>query len=694
LWPGLDTSSFVGAMYCAISFPRSGISFALGAFLALSLGLLAAPVQAQSGAVISAIEPGPAPQINGATLVGLRAGTPFVYRVAATGSAGLAFEASGLPAGLSIDAATGIISGSVAAEGDYPLSLRVSNTSGTAERALTLRVGDTLALTPPMGWNSYDSFDDSINESQFLEQVAWFAENLQPFGWNTVVIDFRWYDPNAPQSDGYGGNNPQLNIDANGRLQPATNRFPSSANGVGFRAIADQVHALGLRFGIHIMRGIPRLAVNGDLPIAGSAFSAADAVRASTDNGYTCTWNTDMFGVQGAIPAGQAWYDSIFAQYAEWGVDFVKVDDATKNRPANQVEYHQSEVEAIQNAIHASGRSMVLSLSPGESLISAASHLSSRANMWRMSDDFWDRWANLDYTFTLAARWEQVGGSGHWPDADMLPLGHLGPSCPVDGANRETRFTQNEQVLMLTLWAVLPSPYMLGANMVQSASNPFMMALLRNDEVLAVHQDALGAKAHAIARDASQAIWQRELVNGARAVGFFNRTTTDQTLSVSLAELGISERRRVRDAWLRSDLPAVDPGGSLQVLVPGHAGALLVLSPEVVEPPPSGAGGSGAGDGSTGGTTFTVPSQGDPTSPPGPVSAGAAGASPVAGSPGEPSQTTNPLQPGGGAANPASQPASDGCGCRLVSSGQPERLLFGLAAIALWIARRGRRTGR
>ncbi len=358
----------------------------------LSLGLFPAPVQAQSGVVISTREPPPAPEINGAAVVGLRAGTPFLYRVAATGSAALAFEATGLPAGLSIDASTtGIISGSVAAEGEYTVLLRVSNTSGTAERGLTLQVGDTLALTPPMGWNSYDSFDDSINESQFLEQAAWLSENLQPFGWNTVVIDFRWYDPDAPQSDGYGGNNPQLSIDGNGRLQPATNRFPSSAGGAGFRAIADQVHGLGLKFGIHIMRGIPRLAVNGDLPIASSAFSATDAVRASTDNGYTCTWNTDMFGVQGATPAGQAWYDSIFAQYAEWGVDFVKVDDATKNRPADQLEYHQSEVEAIQNAIHATGRSIVLSLSPGESLVSSASHLASWANMWRMSDDFWDR---------------------------------------------------------------------------------------------------------------------------------------------------------------------------------------------------------------------------------------------------------------------------------------------------------------
>jgi alpha-galactosidase len=560
------------------SLSRSWTTFVLGVSSALSCGRMPAMLQDPSTR-ISAREPGPTPQIHGATLVGFRAGTPFVHRAAATGSAPLAFEATGLPAGSSIDASTGIISGTVTAEGEYTVLLRVSNALGAAERELTMRVGDALALTPPMGWNSYDSFDDAVSESQFLEQAAWLRDNLQPFGWNTVVIDFRWYDPNAPDSD-QSAENPQLRIDDNGRLQPAPNRFPSSAGGAGFRAIADQVHAWGLQFGIHIMRGIPRRAVSANLPIAGSAFTAADAVRASSDNGYTCVWNSDMFGVQGATPAGQAWYDSIFAQYAEWGVDFVKVDDATKNRPANLVEYHQSEVEAIQKAIHASGRSMVLSLSPGESLVSSASHLAGWANMWRMSDDFWDRWENLEHTFTLAARWEKFGGSAHWPDADMLPLGHLGPHCPVGGVDRETRFTENEQVLMMTLWAVLPSPYMLGANLVQSADDTFLMALLRNEEVLAVHQDALGAKARAVPRDASQAIWQRQLVNGSVAVGLFNRTSLDQTLSVSLGELGIAERSRVRDAWLRSDLPTVDPGGSLRVRVPGHAGALLVLSPE------------------------------------------------------------------------------------------------------------------
>jgi alpha-galactosidase len=649
------------------------------------LGPLEAQAPAQTEVAISSADLPDAPRIGGASVVGLRAGTPFLHRVAAVASSAVTFEALGLPPGSSIDPTTGIISGSVASEGSYPVTVRVSNAAGTAEKALTLVVGDTLALTPPMGWNSYDSFDDVVNESQFLQQAEWLSQNLQPFGWDTVVIDYRWYDPSTPASD-QNGNNPQLTIDANGRLQPAVNRFPSAANGAGFRSIAERVHALGLKFGIHIMRGIPRLAVNANLPIAGSSFSAQEAARASTDNGYLCVWNSDMYGVQGATPAGQAWYDALFAQYAEWGIDFVKVDDATKNRPAELVEYHQSEVEAIQNAIHKAGRSIVLSLSPGESLISAAAHLSSWANMWRMSDDFWDRWANLDYTFTLADRWEQTGGQGRWPDADMLPIGHLGPSCPVGGADRETRFTRNEQVLMLTLWSVLPSPYMLGANLVQSASDGFFMSLVRNEEVIAVHQDSLGAKARGIARDPARSIWLRPLSGGRAAVGLFNRTATDQAVAVSLAELGIAERRLVRNAWLRLDLPPVDPGGSLEVSVPSHAGALLVLSPEVADAPAGGA----PGDGAAGTGTFTAPSLGDSSGTPIAANpsgsgdpAGQGGSSDVVAAGGDPSTTD-------GAAVSPSVTSKDGCGCRMVEGAGSRPFWYGLAAMFAWYARRRR----
>lgn len=545
--------------------------------------------------------PGPLPAINGPGTIGAYPGTPVVHTIAATGDAPLAFAVTGLPAGVMVDAATGRFSGS-AAEGDYPLVITVTNAAGSATKAVTLKVGDTLALTPPMGWNSYDSFDDDVREAEFLAQAGNVRDTLLPFGWDTVVVDFRWYDPNTPGSD-QGGSNPNLTIDANGRYLPATSKFPSAANGVGFKAIADQVHAMGLKFGIHIMRGIPRLAVSGDRPILGSSYTAADAVRASTDNGYTCVWNSDNYGVRGETAAGQAWYDSIFALYASWGVDFVKVDDMTKNRPANQIEYHQSEVEAIVNAIKKSGRSMVFSLSPGETPLDAADHVKVWGNMWRMSDDFWDRPGDLDHIFALSNSWQVVMDTpGHWPDADMLPLGHLGPRCPVEGANRDTRFTENEQVTMMTLWSLLPSPLMLGANLVES-DDAWTRALLTNDEVLAVSQDALGARARRIMLTNNREAWIKDLSGGRYAVGLFNRGGNDQTVTVTFEELGITGLLLGRKVWQRQDLGLVN--GMLEELVPNRAAILVVLAPEAPVDPAGGAAGmagmAGAGTSGSGG---------------------------------------------------------------------------------------------
>jgi len=455
-------------------------------------------------------------------------------------------------------------------------------------------VGNQLSLTPPMGWNSYDSYDDSVTEAEMVSNAQAVSSTLQPFGWDYVVVDFRWYDPNAPTSD-QNGTNSQLTIDTNGRLQPATNRFPSAANGVGFRALANQIHGMGLRFGIHIMRGIPRLAVVNNSVILGTAFHASDAA----DMTSPCPWNSDMWGVKDNA-AGQAWWDSIFKQYAEWGVDFIKVDDMVKNQGG--ILYHQSEVAQVHAAIVKSGRSIVLSLSPGETPVSAATDLQTNANMWRMSDDFWDRWTNLDHTFQLAETWQSVTGPGHWPDADMLPLGSLSPRCPVDG-NHTTRFTHNEQVLMMSLWAVLPSPLMLGANATSLGIDTWTTALLTNEEMIAVNQDVVGARGSLVIRQGTTEVWARDLSGGRRAVGLFNRGADDATVTVSFAQLGVSGAQVVRDVWRRANISAT--GASISLNVPYHAGTLLVLSPAPAGTGGAGGGGSGGVGGAGGGTAGT-----------------------------------------------------------------------------------------
>ena len=281
-----------------------------------------------------------------------------------------------------------------------------------------------LAPTPPMGWNSWNSFATTINEAQALETAGIMAEKLLPSGYDVFTIDIQWYEPGAtsytyntkpiPTTDGYG------------RVTPALNRFPSAKGGKGFAPIAQKVHDLGLKFGIHIMRGIPRLAVEQNLPVLGTNVHARDIA----DTSSICSWNPDMYGLDMSKPGAQAYYDSIFALYASWGVDFIKMDDMSRPYDA-----HAAEIEAAHQAIVATGRPMALSLSPGETPVIRGEHVAKFAQMWRISDDFWDEWPMLEAQFTRLENWNPYRRPGAWPDADMLPLGRLALG------DRDTRFT-------------------------------------------------------------------------------------------------------------------------------------------------------------------------------------------------------------------------------------------------------------
>jgi hypothetical protein len=325
------------------------------------------------------------------------------------------------------------------------------------------------APTPPMGWNSWDCFATTVTEEQVKAQADYMAAHLRRHGWQYIVVDIQWYEPGA-KSHAYRAD-AQLTMDGYGRLQPAPNRFPSAAGGRGFKPLADYVHSLGLKFGVHLMRGIPRQAVEQNLPILGTPYRAQDIA----DRTNTCPWNPDMFGVDMTKPGAQAYYDSVFALLAEWGVDYVKVDDIS--RPYFR---HRDEIEAVRRAIDRTGRPIVLSLSPGETALEAAGHVKQHANLWRISDDFWDRWLALRDQFARLAAWNEHRAPGAWPDADMLPLGTL-----VLG-ERTTRFTPDEQRTLLTLWSIARSPLMHGGDLTKT--DPATLALLTNDAVLAVNQ--------------------------------------------------------------------------------------------------------------------------------------------------------------------------------------------------------------
>jgi hypothetical protein len=490
-----------------------------------------------------------APEFHGATSVGIHPNTPIVYSLPVTGERPISYSVKHLPDGLSLDAVSGIITGSLARPGQYKFTAVAKNSAGKASTEINITTGPTLALTPPMGWNSYDAFGDAVVESDVLANAQWMKEHLQPFGWDTVIVDFRWYDSKA---DGVRVQNPEgVMLDGWGRCVPPTNRFPSATGDLGFKPLSDKIHAMGLKFGIHIMRGIPRRAVEQHMPIHGTHFQAADAARPVGDVARECRWNRDMYGVDASTVAGKAWYADIAKQYADWGIDYIKCDDiANIERGTNR--YPRLEVEALANGLRESGRSIVLSLSPGPALLQESEHLKEYANLWRISSDFWDNWRSLNRNFTLFASWQTNRAIGHWPDGDMIPFGHICVrNCDVH-PDRWTRFTRDEQVTLMSLWSLAQSPLMLGMNLPDN--DDWTTALLTNPEVLAVNQDTLGEPArHMTMTNQVADIWIKKLSDGAQAVGFFNRTESPLKVKVAWHDLGVSNPK-VRDLWVRKDL--------------------------------------------------------------------------------------------------------------------------------------------
>jgi hypothetical protein len=406
-----------------------------------------------------------------------------------------------------------------------------------AATGVTAQAPDLLALRPPMGWNSWNSFATTITEAQSREIAAIMADKLLQFGYDVFTIDIQWYEPEA-RSYTYN-NNPRPAMDGFGRLIPAPNRFPSSVGGKGFAPLAADVHELGLRFGIHLMRGIPRLAVQQNLPIFDTNLRAQDIA----DTSSTCPWNPDMYGVDMRRPGAQAYYDSVFALYASWGVDFVKMDDMS--RPYDS---HAPEIEAAHKAILASGRPMALSLSPGETPVHRADHVRRFAQMWRISDDFWDEWRLLEEQFTRLENWNPHRRPGGWPDADMLPLGRLALG------DRDTRFTPDEQRSVMTLWSIARSPLIMGGDL-RHLDAP-TLALLTNRDVLAVNQTSSDNQPHFV--EDGMRVWTARPEDGeGRYLALFNLRDEAREFGVDLRWLGLPPEVRVRDLWSGTDLGAM-----------------------------------------------------------------------------------------------------------------------------------------
>ncbi len=420
------------------------------------------------------------------------------------------------------------------------------------------------AINPPMGWNSYDYYDTTVTEMDVRNNAIYMAEHLKKHGWEYIVVDIQWY------AYGTGSKRDQyqyipfskMAMDEYGRLLPCPERFPCSENGKGFAPLAEEIHRLGLKFGIHIMRGIPREAAHRHLPILGSKHTANEIADPSS----ICSWNPDMYGIRPDVSGAQEYYNSILKLYASWGVDFIKCDDICRmDMPSAK-----KEIELLHNAIVNTGREIVLSLSPGPAKLSEAWQYETYANMWRITDDFWDKWELLLQMFERCEHWQYHVGEGCFPDCDMLPVGKLGKGF---GKERDTNFTKEEQKTMMTLWCLFRSPMMLGAELTKL--DDWTFSLITNDDVLKLL--TVSRNARQVRRDEYTAIWRADNCSQKCSYLALFHLSGEHTIEVSAKELGLETfvGKQLTELWTKESIK--ENSDHLTITLPEHGVSLFQI---------------------------------------------------------------------------------------------------------------------
>lgn len=405
----------------------------------------------------------------------------------------------------------------------------------------------------PMGWNSWDCYGASVNEEIVRKNAEYMAKNLKKYGYEYIVVDIQWYEPTAENHEYHPFT--ELCIDEYSRVIPAENRFPSSKGGKGFAPLAEYVHSLGLKFGIHIMRGIPRQAVHMNKKILGTDKTARQIAK--TDS--ICAWNSDMYGVNPEKEGAKEYYESIFKLYASWGVDFVKCDDIAREMPKEE-----KELVMLSNALRGCGREMVLSISPGPAPLEKAELFKQTANMWRITDDFWDKWELLYDMFQRTEKWCTHTGFGNYPDADMLPVGAI---LQDYGENNRTKFTEDEQITMMTLWCIFRSPLMIGGELTKT--DEFTLNLLTNEEILKMHKNA--RHSHQVWRKeingTEHILWTAASCEGGTYAAVFNAGERDSEIEIPLTDLEIYDSVKCRELWSGEEIPL---DSAIGVKLPKH----------------------------------------------------------------------------------------------------------------------------
>lgn len=420
--------------------------------------------------------------------------------------------------------------------------------------------------TPPMGWNSYDYYDTTVNEKQIKANADYMAAHLKKFGWEYIVVDIQWYSYHTgTQRDKYQyipfG---KVEMDGYSRLLPCPDRFPSSAGGLGFKPLADYVHGLGLKFGIHIMRGIPRIAAHNHTRILGTDKTANEIA----DPYSICSWNPDMYGVNPEEEGARVYYNSIINLYAQWGVDFIKCDDICRMDAPSA----KREIQMLSEAIKQCGRPMVFSLSPGPARIEEAWHYEKYANMWRITDDLWDKWQHVLHMFKRCELWQNHVKPGNFPDCDMLPVGMLGKGFDDE---RMTRLKKDEQITMMTLWCIFRSPLMIGGEL--TLLDDWTKGLLTNSEVLSLLTNSQNARQ--LTRDSNHCIWHSRHTDGKKQyLAVFNLLDEKNTVTIPSELVGLDSFGEVTFKELWTGEAFACETGELSASLAAHGANLYLIS--------------------------------------------------------------------------------------------------------------------
>ena len=470
-------------------------------------------------------KPPPEPRIHGPKVFGVRPGNPFLYTIPATGERPITFDVENLPAGLTVDRSSGMVTGSISRRGEYPVVLKASNARGEAVKPFRIVVGGRIALTPPLGWNSWNCFGCAVDEKSVRAAAdAMVRSGLRDYGWSYINIDDCWEIQPGSADPALGG---ELR-DAEGRIR-TNKKFPD------MKALSEYVHSLGLKFGIYSSPG----------PL--------------TCAGYAATYQYELQDAR---------------QYAEWGVDYLKYDWCSYGQLAKDqsIQELQKPYRIMRAALDSVRRDIVYSLCQYGMGAVWEWGADVGGNSWRTTGDITDTWESMSSIGFSQAGHEPYAGPGHWNDPDMLVVGYVGWGPNL----HPSRLTPEEQRTHITLWALLASPLLIGCDMARL--DDFTLGLLTNAEVLDMHQDPLGRQAARISQTGSLEVWARELENGSLAVGFFNRGEKKDRVTVTWPALKITGEYRARDLWRQADIGTVE--GTLSIDVARHGAMLISLTRE------------------------------------------------------------------------------------------------------------------